>query len=172
MRRTAEVDGITSTNPQNSDTDNDGLNDSYEALTLLTDPTSRDTDNDGIPDGVEINSAYGNLRKHLILGITILTGTPLMMETRMQMGTESLMREKQILLEEKIQEMKTTMAFKLGRNLSCTEWNVADTDFGGIDGDERNVSHGTDPCDSLVNFATSYASFSSANQLFVLVQVD
>ena len=33
---TAEVDGITSTNPQDSDTDNDGLNDSYEALTLLT----------------------------------------------------------------------------------------------------------------------------------------
>jgi len=31
---TAEVDGITSTNPQMSDTDGDGLNDSYEALTL------------------------------------------------------------------------------------------------------------------------------------------
>ena len=34
---TAEVDGITSTNPQIADTDGDGLNDSYEALTLLTD---------------------------------------------------------------------------------------------------------------------------------------
>ena len=57
---TAEVDGITSTNPQGSDTDNDGLNDSYEALTLLTDPTSSDTDSDGISDGIEINGAYGN----------------------------------------------------------------------------------------------------------------
>ncbi|MDB3879435.1 hypothetical protein N9295_01120, partial [bacterium] len=57
---TAEVDGITSTNPQDSDTDNDGLNDSYEALTLLTDPTSSDTDSDGIPDGIEVNGAYGN----------------------------------------------------------------------------------------------------------------
>jgi len=36
------------------------LNDSYEALTLLTDPTSSDTDNDGISDGVEVNGAYGN----------------------------------------------------------------------------------------------------------------
>ena len=53
-------------------------------------------------------------------------------------------------------------------NLSCTEWNVADTDFGGInDGDERNVSHGTDPCDSLVNFVTTFISFSAANQLFL-----
>ena len=53
-------------------------------------------------------------------------------------------------------------------NLSCTEWDVADTDFGGInDGDERNVSHGTDPCDSLVNFATTFVSFSGANQLFL-----
>ena len=34
---TAEVDGITSTDPQSND-DGDGLNDSYEALILLTDP--------------------------------------------------------------------------------------------------------------------------------------
>ena len=36
---TAEVDGITQTDPNNNDTDGDGLNDSYEALILLTDPT-------------------------------------------------------------------------------------------------------------------------------------
>ena len=41
--------------------------------------------------------------------------------------------------------------------MTCTLWNVADTDFGGInDGQERNISHGTDPCDSLVNFETTY----------------
>ena len=43
-----------------ADSDNDGLNDSYEALVLLTDPTSSDTDNDGIPDGVEVNGLYGD----------------------------------------------------------------------------------------------------------------
>ena len=54
-------------------------------------------------------------------------------------------------------------------NLSCTLWNVADTDFGGIsDGDERNISHGTDPCDSLVNFETTFVSYdSSTNQLTI-----
>ena len=35
---TAEVDSITQTDPNNNDTDGDGLNDSYEALILLTDP--------------------------------------------------------------------------------------------------------------------------------------
>ena len=57
---TAEVDGITSTNPQRADTDGDGLSDSYEALTLLTDPTSSDTDGDGITDGVEVGGQYGS----------------------------------------------------------------------------------------------------------------
>ena len=57
---TAEVDGITSTDPQSNDTDGDGLNDSYEALILLTDPTSVDTDSDGIDDGVEVNGQYGD----------------------------------------------------------------------------------------------------------------
>ena len=40
---TAEVDGITQTDPNNNDTDGDGLNDSYEAFVLLTDPTAVDT---------------------------------------------------------------------------------------------------------------------------------
>ena len=57
---TAETDGITSTNPNDADTDNDGLNDSYEALTLRTDPTNSDTDFDGINDGIEVNGQYGN----------------------------------------------------------------------------------------------------------------
>ena len=57
---TAEVDGITYTDPNNNDTDGDGLNDSYEALVLLTDPTADDTDGDGISDGVEVNGSYGN----------------------------------------------------------------------------------------------------------------
>jgi len=57
---TAEVDGITFTDPNHNDSDFDGLNDSYEALVLLTDPTAPDTDGDGIPDGIEVNGSYGN----------------------------------------------------------------------------------------------------------------
>ncbi|MEC8045486.1 MAG: hypothetical protein VX116_04305, partial [Candidatus Thermoplasmatota archaeon] len=57
---TAEVDGITFTDPFLNDTDGDGLNDSREALILLTDPTAVDTDNDGITDGIEVNGSYGS----------------------------------------------------------------------------------------------------------------
>ena len=167
---TAEVDGITSTNPQNSDSDGDGLNDSYEALTLLTDPTSRDTDNDGIPDGVEINSAYGNPaqasdpRNNNTDGDAFDDGD----EDTNGNGVVDPGETDPTRREDSGDEDNDGLQ-NWEENLSCTEWNVADTDFGGVnDGDERNVSHGTDPCDSLVNFATGFVSFSSANQLFVL----
>ena len=42
------------TNPDNPDTDGDGLNDSYEFLTLGTNATSADTDGDGLGDGWEV----------------------------------------------------------------------------------------------------------------------
>ncbi|SVE64604.1 uncharacterized protein METZ01_LOCUS517458, partial [marine metagenome] len=54
--------------------------------------------------------------------------------------------------------------------LTCTMWNVYDTDFGGIgDGDERNWSHGTDPCDSMIDFSTLISSYSSSLQRLTLV---
>ena len=52
-----EVDGITSTHPNNNDTDGDGLSDGHEISIHLTDPTSNDTDGDGMPDGWEVK--YG-----------------------------------------------------------------------------------------------------------------
>ena len=162
---TAEVDGITSTDPQRADTDGDGLNDSYEALTLLTDPTSSDTDNDGISDGVEVNGAYGNPpqasdpRDNNTDGDafddgeedTNFNGVLDAGETdptrREDSGDED---------EDGIQNWE--------ENLTCTLWDVADTDFGGInDGQERNISHGTDPCDSLVNFETNFVQYYTTN---------
>ena len=51
-------------------------------------------------------------------------------------------------------------------NLSCTLWNVADSDYGGVnDGEELNVTHGTDPCDSFINFETTINSWDSGNSL-------
>ena len=48
-------------------------------------------------------------------------------------------------------------------NLTCTEWNNADTDYGGVlDGDEVNPLHGTDPCDSLVDAQASILSWGAA----------
>ena len=166
---TAEVDGITSTDPQRADTDGDGLNDSYEALTLLTDPTSSDTDSDGINDGVEVNGAYGNPaqasdpRNNNTDGDAFDDGEE---DTNfngvLDAGETDPTRREDSGDEDQdgIQNWE--------ENLTCTLWNVADTDFGGInDGQERNISHGTDPCDSLVNFETTFVQSLTANRLEV-----
>ena len=166
---TAEVDGITSTDPQRADTDGDGLNDSYEALTLLTDPTSSDTDSDGINDGVEVNGAYGNPaqasdpRNNNTDGDAFDDGEE---DTNfngvLDAGETDPTRREDSGDEDQdgIQNWE--------ENLTCTLWNVADTDFGGInDGQERNISHGTDPCDSLVNFETNFVQTLTGNRLEV-----
>ena len=168
---TAEVDGITSTNPQRADTDGDGLNDSYEALTLLTDPTSSDTDRDGIPDGVEINGAYGNPplpsnpRSNNTDGDAFDDGDE---DTNFN-GVVDAGETDPTRMEDSGDEDNDGIQ-NWEENLSCTLWDVADTDFGGInDGDERNVSHGTDPCDSLINFETTIVTWSPGiSQLEVL----
>tara|TARA_B100001093_G_scaffold265270_1_gene253660 strand:+ start:51789 stop:60722 length:8934 start_codon:yes stop_codon:yes gene_type:complete len=159
----AEVDGITSTNPQRADTDNDGLNDSYEALTLLTDPTSSDTDGDGISDGVEVNGAYGN---------PALASNPRDNNTdgdAFDDGEEDINGNGVIdagetdptRMEDSGDEDNDGIQ-NWEENLSCTLWDVADTDFGGInDGDEYNVSHGTDACDSLIDFITTIVQWNS-----------
>ena len=167
---TAEVDGITSTNPQVADTDGDGLNDSYEALTLLTDPTASDTDGDGLSDGVEINGAYGepaqasDPRNNNTDGDAFDDGEE---DTNFNGVLDE--GETDPTRREDSGDFDNDGLQNWEENLSCTLWDVADTDFGGInDGDERNLSHGTDPCDSLVNFETTFVSYSSStNQVTV-----
>ena len=164
---TAEVDGITSTNPQRADSDNDGLNDSYEALVLLTDPTASDTDNDGIPDGVEVNGLYGNPaqasdpRNNNTDGDELDDGE----EDNNSNGvldpgeTDPTRKE-----DSGDQDQDGLQNWE--ENLSCTLWDVADSDFGGVnDGEELNVTHGTDPCNSFVNFATTITTWDSQNSL-------
>ena len=160
---TAEVDGITSTNPQRADTDGDGLNDSYEALTLLTDPTSADTDRDGIDDGVEVNGAYGvppqpsNPRNNNTDGDAFDDGEE---DTNFN-GVLDAGETDPTRMEDSGDEDNDGIQ-NWEENLSCTTWDIADTDFGGInDGDERNVSHGTDPCDSIINFDTTIVTWNS-----------
>lgn len=163
---TAEVDGITSTNPQDADSDNDGLNDSYEALTLLTDPTSADTDNDGINDGVEVNGAYGNPPQASDPRDNNTDGDAF------DDGVEDANGNGQVdagetdpTRREDAGDADNDGIQNWEENLTCTLWNVADTDFGGInDGDERNTSHGTDPCDSTINFVTTFVSYDSGTQ--------
>jgi hypothetical protein len=49
------------TNPQNSDTDGDGLKDGDEVLIWHTDPLNPDTDSDGYKDGEEVKNGYNPL---------------------------------------------------------------------------------------------------------------
>ncbi len=170
---TAEVDGITSTNPQRADSDNDGLNDSYEALVLLTDPTASDTDNDGIPDGVEVNGLYGNPpqasdpRNNNTDGDALDDGE----EDNNSNGVLDPGETDPTRKEDSGDEDQDGIQ-NWEENLSCTLWNVADSDFGGVnDGDELNVTHGTDPCDSFINFETTINSWDSGNSLLSIQDV-
>ena len=46
------------TNPLNSDTDNDGLSDRNEIFLWITDPNNPDTDGDTYRDGAEVESGF------------------------------------------------------------------------------------------------------------------
>ena len=165
---TAETDGITTTDPQDSDTDGDGLNDSHEALVLLTDPTDSDTDDDGISDGVEIGSQYGNPaqvsdpRDNNTDGDAFDDGD----EDSNGNGIVDA-GETDPTRREDSGDADNDGIENWQENLSCSSWNIADTDFGGInDGDESNVSHNTNPCDSVIDFSTTIVSYNGGtNQL-------
>ena len=167
---TAEVDGITSTDPQSNDTDGDGLNDSYEALILLTDPTSPDTDGDGIEDGVEVNGQYGD---------PPLASDPRNNNTdgdQFDDGEEDL-NGNGVVDENETDPTRIEDSGDFDddgipnweENMTCTLWNVADTDGGGIsDGSELDPSHGTDPCTSLQTLNLSIVDFDSTNMILTL----
>lgn len=164
---TAEVDGITSTNPTAADSDGDGLNDSYEAFTLLTDPTASDTDGDGLSDGVEVSASYGNPpqasdpRNNNTDGDAFDDGDEDVNGNGLVDAGETDPTRR-----EDAGDADNDGIQNWEENLTCTKWDVADTDFGGVnDGDERNVSHGTDPCDSLVDFVTTLTNWNGVNRL-------
>ena len=150
---TAEVDGITQTDPQNNDTDGDGLNDSYEALILLTDPTEVDTDGDGIPDGIEVNGLYGFPEQpsdprdnntdddHLDDGEEDINGNGIVDEGETD---PTRIEDEGDIDNDGLQNWE--------ENLTCTFWNVSDSDGGGInDGDELDFMRNTNPCISTID---------------------
>ena len=147
---TAEVDGVTYTDPNNNDTDGDGLNDSYEALVLLTDPTHIDTDGDGIPDGVEVNGSYGNPpqasdpRNNNTDGDQFDDGEE---DTNFN-GIVDLNETDPTRIED-AGDLDGDGIQNWEENATCTQWNNSDTDGGGVDdGIELTPAHGTDPCKS------------------------
>ena len=164
---TAEVDGVTSTNPQSPDTDGDGLNDSHEALTLLTDPTDSDTDGDGILDGTEVNGQYGNPPQASDPRDNNTDDDPF------DDGDEDANGNGLV----DGNETDPTRAEDSGdfdgdgienweENLTCTMWDVADTDFGGAeDGFEILAGVNTDPCRSTFDFVTVHSNYDASSQI-------
>ena len=167
---TAEVDGVMSTNPMVADTDGDGLNDSYEALTLLTDPTDIDTDSDGIDDGVEVNGAYGNPAQASDPRDNNTDDDQLDDGEEDKNGNGVIdTNETDPTRREDAGDFDNDGIENWEENLTCTLWNVYDSDFGGIgDGDERNWSHGTDPCDSMIDYSTTFTLYDGGLQRLTL----
>lgn len=56
-----EAETILGTNPNNPDTDGDGLTDGEEVKVYKTDPLKADTDGDGYSDGAEVEAGYNPL---------------------------------------------------------------------------------------------------------------
>ena len=160
---TANVDSITETDPNRADTDRDGLKDGDEAWTYRTDPTSQDTDNDGISDGAEVSSGYGNPSQ---------ASNPLSNNTdgdQFDDGDEDIngngmmdVGETDPTRREDAGDFDNDGIQNWEENNSCTLWNVADTDHGGIiDGAELDNNHSTNPCDSVAPFSTTWSTYSS-----------
>ena len=169
---TAEVDGNTETNPQAPDSDGDGLNDSFEALILLTDPTAIDTDGDNITDFIEVNSNYGGQQTDPLDNNTD--------DDNWDDGVEDANADGQIngnetdpTRREDIGDFDGDGIENWEENLTCTDWDEIDTDFGGVsDLHEQLFMFNTDPCDSLVNFVTTQVSFSGVPPAGVLTVAD
>ncbi len=72
---------IYKTNPLNPDTDGDGLSDGDEILIWKTNPLNPDTDGDGYPDGTEVKNGYNPLGPGKLFNVpskkaTSTTSTP------------------------------------------------------------------------------------------------
>ena len=151
---TAEVDGITFTDPFSNDTDGDGLNDSREALILLTDPTAVDTDNDGISDGVEVNGSYGNPPLGSDPRNNNTDGDPFDdgVEDSNFDGNVDPGETDPTRIEDDGDADEDGIPNYI-ENITCTIWDLPDTDFGGVNDGTEGDSHGTDPCasTSIVN---------------------
>jgi len=168
---TAEVDGITQTDPQNNDTDGDNLNDSFEALILLTDPTSADTDSDGIPDGIEFNGSYGNNPPqgsdprnnntdgdHLDDGEEDLNGNGVIDDGETD---PTRVNDEGDFDGDGLQNWQ--------ENMSCSLWNVSDSDGGGMnDGDERDFFRNTDPCMSFFELVFTITDWDASQNILTL----
>ena len=157
---TAEVDGVTETNPTVPDTDGDGLDDGDEANIHRTDPTTVDTDGDGISDGDEINAQYGSpgQASNPLSDDSDSDGIPDDEEDLNQDGVLDF-GETDPTRPQSSNDTDGDGIMDWQENASCTNWQEIDSDFGGLtDGEENETQRGTDPCDSMINFMTTISA--------------
>ena len=159
---TAEVDSFTQTDPLRADTDKDGVNDGDEAIGNLTDPTAADTDGDGISDGIEIGSTYGNPAQASDPRNNNTDGDQFDDGDEDKNGDGLLgANETDPTRREDAGDEDQDGFQNWEENMTCTLWDVADTDHGGIGDYQESVNHSTDPCDSLTPFQTTHSGYAS-----------
>ena len=158
---TSEVDGIVQTDPLDNDTDGDGLEDGYEAFISLTDPTANDTDMDGIEDGVEVNSNYPGGQSS---AVNNNTDGDMLDDGEEDVNGNGIMDadETDPTRREDEGDLDADGVENWMENLTCTEWDLFDTDGGG-QGDGAEDDNGTDACNSILDWTATISSWHRSN---------
>jgi outer membrane protein OmpA-like peptidoglycan-associated protein len=154
-----DMDGLTNgeekklgTNPENADTDGDGLKDGEEVNTTMTDPLKADTDGDGLNDGAEVRTHKTDPRKADTDGDGLNDGDEVMKHKTDPLKADTDGDGLSDGAEVSINLTNPTKADSDGDTLSDgdevnrykTNPLIADTDAGSVD-DGREVTRGTDP---------------------------
>ena len=125
-------EAVLHTDPNNPDTDGDGLNDGAEVHTYLTDPTKPDTDGDGLGDGVEVGTTHTDPTKPDTDGDGLSDGAEVNTH-----DTDPLVADSD----------GDGLSDGAEVNTHHTNPNVKDTDGGGVDDGVEVNTNDTDPLD-------------------------
>jgi hypothetical protein len=154
------------TDPNNPDTDGDGLTDGDEVNKYHTSPLLADTDGDGIPDGVEIQTGTDPLKASYDLSKA--TATSLLAPSTFTLTTTALVpiAAVQLTWRVKLIDGKTTLDLTADPRTSYVSSNLTVCNFGGQRGQVFAGSNGA--CNITVRQNTLAATASGVVQTFTL----
>jgi len=132
------------TNPNNPDTDGDGLTDGQEVLIYHTNPLLFSTDGTGIPDGIEVETGTlgGTLSAKLAAALSSLTVTP----STFVLAVNSIQGQasQQLAVTGHLIDGKTTLNLtSTGEGTNYSSSNLSICNFGAPDGNVFAGSSGT-----------------------------
>ncbi|HEX3743971.1 MAG TPA: Ig-like domain-containing protein [Bryobacteraceae bacterium] len=153
------------TDPNNPDTDGDGLSDGDEVNKYHTSPLLGDTDGDGIPDGVEIQTGTDPLNPQSY-DLKKATYTSTLLPANFTLTPSALAPVASVQLTWKVAliDGKTTLDLTTDPRTNYTSSNLAVCNFGGLRGQVFAGSNGT--CTITVSQNTLNASSSGLIQSF------